>query len=195
MTARTNKMTMTKLEYELHPFQKKMMEDLQRMSKDVVLIWPKHMGKAFVQKPVARDIVRTNAYYSMYGRQHKKKRWMSDTYHNRIQKKWDKRYGKGVMNAKQPVVDSIRERLLTQAENRVMRQGYDSSLMELTEFQSKNRLLQTYVQPFVVLHPQNECEGTGPTFRVLKERPVDGPFSFSVKDFNIKDLEKKLGLK
>lgn len=26
-------------------------------------------------------------------RKHKKKRWMSDTYHSRIQKKWNKRFG------------------------------------------------------------------------------------------------------
>jgi hypothetical protein len=33
------------------------------------------------------------AYMQVPNRQHKKRRWMSDAYHRRIQKKWRKRFG------------------------------------------------------------------------------------------------------
>jgi hypothetical protein len=135
--------------FPLHPYQEKMLADLRAMGGKAVFHIPNQAGKASVVKRLhghsIRDQSMKNAYYSMYGRQHKKKRWMSETYHKRIQKKWNKRYGLGIVNsrAKVDLSKSIEQILKTAPGEKFYKTGYGSSL---EEFQSQSRIFRTCIR-------------------------------------------------
>lgn len=130
--------------YELYPHQKKALDFICAGKAEFYI--PLRIGKScYMPRNKPRDSSTLKAHYAMYGRKHKKKRWMSETYHKRIQKKWDKRYGLGILNnrVKADLSKSIEQILKTAPYEKIYKPEYGSSFEAV---QSQSRILRTCIR-------------------------------------------------
>lgn len=172
--------------FPLYPHQQKMLDELRALSKGDIFIDPRFPGKTTVRQIRAAEMQQVHSI--MYGRKHKKKRWMSETYHKRIQKKWDKRYGPGLVTQKQPVIDSVRDLIMAEGSRRVTEDYGCEMPVFLYPGQSTGRVLREPVDLQIHCVRPDGAEATT-VMKVLKERKAF-PEAFHIQaNFTVNSID------